>query len=146
MLTFLSFTVYWTLIHDLISASSSSDAQRDVPSWHQYVRAPSTRSVSPEAVLSQYTNGAVTDPENLIHGGETTFSRSDDAAPIPTVVLDFGQNVVGLLAISFNTSASYAPQGYPGMKLSFSETLEFLTSRSDFTRSDNGEGVSRLFP
>lgn len=52
---------------------------------------------------------------------------------IPTVVVDFGQNVVGTLSINFAGASANAP----GIRLAFSETLEYLTDVSDFTRSDN---------
>lgn len=141
MLTSLSLTVYWTLLGNITPASSHPDVGAGAPSWHQYVRAPSSTIVSPKAVVSQYTKDGVVDPENLITGRGTSLQRSNNVSQIPTVVLDFGQNVVGQLEIDFNGSVSYASQGLPGLKLSFSETLEFLTNRSDFTRSDNGEGV-----
>jgi hypothetical protein len=61
-----------------------------------------------------------------------------DANVPPSVVVDFGKVVVGYLNIDF----SGATNNKPGVQLAFSETTEFLTSVSDFTRSDN---VSRLF-
>jgi Bacterial alpha-L-rhamnosidase 6 hairpin glycosidase domain/Bacterial alpha-L-rhamnosidase C-terminal domain/F5/8 type C domain len=67
------------------------------------------------------------------------FTRVNEVYPgvvtadeVPRVVVDFGKVVVGYPHIAF-TSAS---AGNPGVRLAFSETLQFLTDRSDFTRSD----------
>lgn len=57
----------------------------------------------------------------------------------PSVVVDFGQNVVGYLQIDF----AGASDNFPGIQLGFSETLEYLTNTSDFTRSDNVSAASR---
>jgi len=55
----------------------------------------------------------------------------DPAAP--RVVVDFGQNIVGFLQVAF----AGASANYPGVRFAFSETTEYLTNISDFTRSDN---------
>ncbi|KAI0106122.1 glycoside hydrolase family 78 protein [Hypoxylon sp. NC0597] len=118
-----------------------ANAQDNDTSWHQYVRAPPSNIVKPKAILNGYTSGEITNPEGLVTGsGVTTLSRVGNGTGIPTVVLDFGQNIVGLLEIDFAGSTN-SSDGFPGVRLYFSETLEFLTSRSDFTRSDNaGQG------
>ncbi|KAI0883563.1 glycoside hydrolase family 78 protein [Annulohypoxylon maeteangense] len=118
-------------------------AQDNDTSWHQYVRAPTSSIVKPKAVLGAYTSGGVTNPDGLITGNNsTTLIRRESDTAIPTVVLDFGRNVVGLLEIDFARSIN-ASNGLPGLKLYFSESLEFLGNRSDFTRSDNaGQGGS----
>ena len=51
----------------------------------------------------------------------------------PTIVLDFGIDVVGFLHISFGGASN----NHPGIRLAFSETTTYLTDLSDFTRSDN---------
>lgn len=62
--------------------------------------------------------------------------------PIPSVVVDFGKVVVGYPRISFaGASAGNPESGKPGVRLAFSETIQYLTDRSDFTRSDNGETI-----
>ncbi|KAI1862705.1 uncharacterized protein JN550_010042 [Neoarthrinium moseri] len=128
----------WTFLHVLAPTGLVSKASdNDSPSWHQYVRAPPSRFVTPKAILPQYSKGNVTNPEGIINNRSPAhLTRQNSPDEIPTIVVDFGQNVVGLLTITFADSTSYA-QGYPGLRLSFSETLEFLTNRSDFTRSDN---------
>ncbi|KAJ6438159.1 alpha-L-rhamnosidase A [Purpureocillium lavendulum] len=67
---------------------------------------------------------------------------SADNGP-PEIVIDFGQNVAGILNINFAGSQNKT-DGLPGLRLAFSETLEFLTNRSDFTRSDNARGEDKL--
>jgi hypothetical protein len=62
---------------------------------------------------------------------------ADDA--VAEAVLDFGQNVVGFLSIEFVGASNNAP----GIELAFSESLEYLTEKSDFTRSDNGNGITQ---
>ena len=53
--------------------------------------------------------------------------------PPPTIVVDFGLNVVGFPIISFGGASNNSP----GVRVAFSETLTYLTDISDFTRSDN---------
>jgi hypothetical protein len=57
----------------------------------------------------------------------------DDPPLPPSVVVDFGKPVVGFLSISF----AGASNNRPGMRLAFSEMMEYLTDVSDFTRSYN---------
>lgn len=135
-----------------VAASAPAGQQQFLESndtaWHKYVRAPPQKKVAPARILSQYTVGNVTNPGGLVSSGSgsspTVFSRLTADDVVPTLVIDFGLNVAGLLSIDFagshNTSA-----GFPGISLAFSETLQYLTDRSDFTRSDNAGGVS-VFP
>jgi hypothetical protein len=110
--------------------------------WQKYVRSPATNIVRPVHVLSNYTQGNVTNPVGLLTGkGSTVFTRivpAPDATTDvpPTIVVDFGQNVVGFLSINFGGSYNSTP-GLPSIRLAFSETLEYLTSVSDFSRSYN---------
>ena len=123
-----------------------ADTRSDKPSWHQYVRAPPSTLVRPKRILSNYTSGVVADPNGLISGDRrTVLRRPENSTQIPTLVVDFGQNVVGLPVIEF-AGSSGAPGGWgrPGLRLYFSESLEFLGDRSDFTRSDDARGVSVL--
>lgn len=136
--------LYGTALCQVLS-NQCANAQDNDTSWHQYVRAPASNIVKPKAVLDEYSLGAVENPEALISGGNATvLTREGAEAAIPTVVLDFGQNIVGQVEINFARSTN-ASDGFPGLKLYFSESLEFLGNRSDFTRSDNagqGSGVS----
>lgn len=116
--------------------------------WQKYVRSPAYKVVRPAHVLGDYTRGNVTNPNGLLTGmGATILSRNasnenttaagtDPSDVAPAVVVDWGQNIVGFLSInfgeSFNTTA-----GLPGIRLAFSETLQFLGDLSDFSRSDN---------
>jgi hypothetical protein len=81
----------------------------------------------------------VTNPEGLLNGqGPTSLTRSPTDTEIPTIVLDFGINVVGYLNITF----AGASDNSPGIRLAFSETTTYLTDLSDFTRSYNGDAIT----
>lgn len=111
--------------------------------WQGYVRSPNTTTVKPQSILSASTTGNVTNPEGLLGGNEspTILNRAQgDNTNIPTVVVDFGQNVVGIVSINFAGSTN-GSEGLPGVKLAFSETTQYLTNISDFTRSDNMAAV-----
>ncbi|OQD83560.1 hypothetical protein PENANT_c016G06412 [Penicillium antarcticum] len=86
--------------------------------WHKYVRSPNTSIVKPKGILAANITG---NPDDL---------------DIPSIVVDFGQNVVGVVSIDFGQSTN-SSQGLPGLKFAFRETQQFLTNTSDFTRSDN---------
>ena len=110
--------------------------------WKKYVRSPESSIINPVAVISDETLGNVTNHNGMIDGGEATIlTRKNAHDTPPTVVVEFGQNVVGILTINFAGSQNEA-EGLPGIRLAFSETMECLTNRSDFTRSDNAAGVS----
>jgi hypothetical protein len=113
--------------------------------WQKYVRAPASNIISPVRILSSLTEGNVTNPEGLLTPGTapTILTRpiphsSNSEDIIPTIVIDFGQNIVGFLSISFAGAANFTP-GLPEIRLAFSETIQYgyLTNISDFTRSDN---------
>lgn len=113
-------------------------------SWHKYVRSPSSKVVKPVRIVPNSVSGNVANPDGLIHGGRpTVLDRQSDSDNMPSLVVDMGQNVVGVVSISFGHSKNIS-NASPGLKLAFSETMEFLTNRSDFTRSDNAAGVSRI--
>ncbi|MGY0021772.1 alpha-L-rhamnosidase-related protein [Streptomyces sp. YJ-C3] len=61
-----------------------------------------------------------------------------EAVRPPSVTLDFGKVVVGHPRIRF----SGASDNSPGVRVAFSETQQFLTERSDFTRNDQAGGAS----
>jgi hypothetical protein len=107
--------------------------------WQKYVRFPSSQVVSPVAVVANQTSGFVTNPDGLLtSGGQTNLTRTTEQGP-PTIVVDFGQNVVGFLSIEFGDGAFNYTPGLPGIRLAFSESLAYgyLTDTSDFSRSDN---------
>jgi hypothetical protein len=64
--------------------------------------------------------------------------------PQASVTLDFGKVVVGYPKIGFGG----ASDDHPGVRLAFSETRQYLTDRSDFTRSDfsDGPGTDQYAP
>ncbi|KAI1761031.1 glycoside hydrolase family 78 protein [Hypoxylon sp. FL1150] len=139
----LSKSLPWLYGVALYYASSDHfvNAKANDTGWHKYVRAPTSSTVKPKAIVDSYTLGDVVNAESLVNGGNATLlTRQGADAAVPIVVLDFGQDIVGLLEIDFAGSTN-ASDGFPGLKLSFSESLEYLTNRSDFTRSDNaGQG------
>lgn len=131
------------LYFGLVSWNGVQFAAADAtPSWQKYVRSPASNTVKPIGIISDSTIGNVSNPNGLIDGQEpTVLSRHAASDQLPTIVVDFGQNVVGILSLQFSGSQSLST-GLPGLRLAFSETTEYLTGRSDFTRSDNAGGVS----
>ncbi|KAL1887708.1 hypothetical protein Sste5346_010048 [Sporothrix stenoceras] len=131
------------------TASSASGQQQfldsNATSWHRYVRAPASKNIAPARILSQYTTGNVSNAEGLLrHGsGPAVLSRLGTEDDVPTLVIDFGLNVAGQLSIDF-AGAHNTTTGFPGITLAFSETLQYLSDRSDFTRSDNAGGSTKL--
>lgn len=105
--------------------------------WHRNVRAVAGEVIRPFTVLEASSTGRVLNPQGLIAGDEPTVlerpSRTDE---VPSVVVDFGINTVGILTIEF-AGAEGVDGSLPGVRLAFSETLEHLSNNSDFTRSYN---------
>jgi hypothetical protein len=71
------------------------------------------------------------------------FTRVNEVWPdlvpvveLPSITVDFGKVVVGYPRVRF----AYASDNHPGVRLAFSESRQFLTSRSDFTRGDQAGG------
>ena len=64
--------------------------------------------------------------------------------PAPSITLDYGKDVVGFPQLSF----AGASGGSPGIRVAYSETKQYLTDRSDFTRSDysGGPGTDQHAP
>ena len=141
VLLFHSFTCLWNAI-DAASYDGQTQLASEAPDdWQKYVRSPSNRIVYPARIVANYTQGNVTNPQGLLTGkGSTLFTRTQSATTpdvTPSVVVDFGQNIAGYLSISFGGSYNSTP-GRPGIRLAFSETLEFLGNQtSDFSRGYN---------
>jgi hypothetical protein len=122
--------------------------------WQKYVRSPSTQIIHPKSIVANYTLGNVTNPDGLLTGrGKTILTRpapgsknSSAAESIPTIVVDFGQNIAGYLSIKF-AGALNSTHGLPGIRLAFSESIQYgyLTDVSDFSRSDNVSGLNFYF-
>ncbi|WP_328902841.1 discoidin domain-containing protein [Streptomyces sp. NBC_00441] len=66
------------------------------------------------------------------------WPRAVEAPELPSVTVDFGKVVVGYPRIRF----AGASDNSPGVRVAFSETKQFLTDRSDFTRDDQADRVS----
>jgi hypothetical protein len=124
----------------LIPSTAPRRSTRDnTNEWHKYVRAPSSGTVQPRDIVAGSVTGGVTNPRGLIHGDSpTVLSRSHEDEPIPSLVVDFGQNLAGYLNVKLKGSPNKDKNStaLPGLRLAFSETLQYLTDRSDFTRSD----------
>lgn len=123
-----------------------ADDPPPAPGWRQYVQAPSSRDVRPVGVVA--TTGDVTNAKGMLGQGTATLRRpapSPNTDPPPTsVTLDFGKVVAGYPKIHF----AGASADHPGVRLAFSETKQYLTDRSDFTRSDfsGGAGTDQYAP
>lgn len=126
-------------VHRAIKARQLKDTD-----WQQYVRAPSSTTISPVAYLAEYSSGNLTNPDGVVGNGVATLTRTDSSQDLPSIVLDFGQNYAGILSINFAGASPLPDAGgaVPGLALAFSESLEYLTNRSDFTRSDNGDTIT----
>jgi len=78
--------------------------------------------------------------------GKGDFTRVNEVYPglvpndpaVPSVTLDFGKVVVGYPVVHF----AGASAGNPGVRLAFSETTQYLTDTSDFSRSYNGDAIT----
>lgn len=126
-----------SVIKSLLTVTVYAVALATAQSWHQYVRAPPSRLVTPTAVLA--THGDVSNADALVRGnGKTALRRETNNASVASVTLDFGQNIVGFTRISF----AGASDNHPGIRLTFSETKQYLRNVSDFTRSDNGDKIT----
>ncbi|MFR0357224.1 alpha-L-rhamnosidase C-terminal domain-containing protein [Streptomyces sediminimaris] len=85
----------------------------------------------------------VTAVQDTPHGAFTRINEvwPEPVEPVtpPSVTVDFGKVVVGYPRIRFTSASADSP----GVRLAFSETRQFLTERSDFTRSDQSGGAGR---
>jgi hypothetical protein len=78
--------------------------------------------------------------------GKGDFTRVNEVYPglvpddptAPSVTLDFGKVVAGYPVIHF----AGASAGNPGVRIAFSETTQYLTDTSDFSRSYNGDAIT----
>ncbi|MFI7382732.1 alpha-L-rhamnosidase C-terminal domain-containing protein [Streptomyces sp. NPDC049813] len=78
-------------------------------------------------------------PQGAFTRVSEVWPEAVDAVEPPSVTVDFGKVVVGHPRIRF----AAASDDSPGVRVAFSETLQFLTDRSDFTRSDQAGGAGR---
>ncbi len=85
----------------------------------------------------------VTHAQDTSHGNFTRVNEVWPAPvepiPVPSVTVDFGKVVVGYPRIKFTSASANSP----GVRVAFSETRQFLTDRSDFTRSDQAGGAGQ---
>ncbi|MHB9848155.1 alpha-L-rhamnosidase C-terminal domain-containing protein [Streptomyces krungchingensis] len=97
----------------------------------------------PEDITTDRVRITVTGVQDTPHGAFTRVNEVWPApvepVPAPSVTVDFGKVVVGYPQIRFTSASDNAP----GVRLAFSETRQFLTNRSDFTRSDQAGGAGQ---
>ena len=77
--------------------------------------------------------------------GKGDFTRVNEVYPglvpddvVPSVTVDFGKVVAGYPVIHF----AGASAGHPGVRVAYSETTQYLTDVSDFSRSFNGDSIT----
>lgn len=120
----------------LAAPPSSWDDPWASKSWQRFIQSPDSDIVNPRRIISGNTTGDVTNPDGLIDGsGVAILTRASENSTAPSILVDFGLNVVGLLNIHFEGSDSLEDGKLPGLRLAFSETLEGLGETSDYTRS-----------
>lgn len=134
-----------------LEAQGQTQLSTTPSTWKKYVRSPRSRIVKPVRIVSGHTGGNVTNAEGLLPGGRgpavltraapsnaTLVQGSGTPDVTPVIVVDFGLNIAGFLSIKF-AGASNSTPGLPGIRLAFSETLQYgyLTNVSDFSRSYN---------
>jgi hypothetical protein len=88
---------------------------------------PSSRTLAPVSVFT--TSGTVTNPANVLTGGDTRLTGSGSA-----VTLDFGKDVGGLVTLHF-AGSSDAGQS---VGLAFSESSAFVGNSSDASNGGGG--------
>lgn len=143
---FLRIFIFTNLVNSLPRSSTYQNQNQHpskkyasaIPNWHKYVRAPSSSVIAPQGIANM--SGEVTNPDALLQrGGQvTTLTRANGSANIPSITVDFGQNMAGYLSINF-AGASKTP---PGIRLAFSERLEYISDVSDFSRSNHGDSIT----
>ncbi|KAM3083989.1 hypothetical protein ACMFMG_001905 [Clarireedia jacksonii] len=124
--------------YDLQNQLNRKDVVGHSPAWQKYVRAPKSNIIKPQGIVT--TGGNVKNANALLSqgGGVATLTRAAGSSIVPSITVDFGLNVAGYLSIRF----AGASKKTPGIRLAFSETLEYLSDLSDFSRSDNGQTIT----
>lgn len=115
--------------HTVAAVSGNDAVQRAVP-----FSAP----VSTTQVRITVTNVQDT-PRGAFTRINEVWPAAVEAPELPSVTVDFGKVVVGFPRIRFASASDNSP----GVRLAFSETRQFLTDRSDFTRSDQAGGAGQ---
>jgi hypothetical protein len=110
------------------TVSANTQVQREVP----FAAPVATSQVRITVTADQPTSKGEFTRVNEVWPGLV----APDPAP-PSVVVDFGKVVVGYPRLTF----AGASPGHPGVRLAFSESTQYLTDRSDFSRSDNGDSI-----
>lgn len=101
-------------------------------------RVPFPKAVSTTQVRITVTKDQATPQGEFTRVNEVYPGLVPDDPAVPSVTVDFGTDVVGYPRIAF----AGASRNQPGVRVAFSETTQYLTDRSDFTRSDNGDTIT----
>lgn len=93
--------------------------------WESNIYSPASRVVPPRSILSE--RGAVVSE----YSGEETLSLTEDA---PSVVLDFGVEVGGVVSLDYHLSGADAAS----FGLAFTEAKDYIGRGADSSRADGG--------
>lgn len=101
-------------------------------------RVPFANSVSTTQVRITITKDQPTDKGEFSRINEIYPGLVPDDPAIPSITVDFGKVVAGYPKLQF----AGASDNKPGVRLSFSETTQYLGDTSDFSRSYNGDSIT----
>ncbi|MDT4911195.1 MAG: hypothetical protein QOC66_323 [Pseudonocardiales bacterium] len=101
-------------------------------------RVPFTASVSTTQVRITVTKDQSSGKGDFTRVNEVYPGLVPDDPPVPSVTVDFGKVVVGYPQVDFADAST----NNPGVRLAFSETTQYLTDTSDFSRSYNGDSIT----
>jgi hypothetical protein len=109
------------LMGSAVTASPAAPADgRSLAQADNY--APASRTVAPVAI--QGTSGSVTSPQNVLSGQPTRISGANSY-----LVLDFGEEVGGIVSLSFAGASGAGQQ----VGLAFSESSQYVGENSDLS-------------
>jgi hypothetical protein len=102
------------------------------------LRVPFTGTVTTSQVRITVTADQSSGKGDFTRVNEVYPGLLPDDPPVPSVTVDFGKVVAGYPVLRF----AGASAGHPGIRLSFSETTQYLGDTSDFSRSYNGDSIT----
>jgi hypothetical protein len=102
------------------------------------LRVPFTATVTTSQVRITVTADQSSGKGDFTRVNEVYPGLVPDDPPVPSVTVDFGKVVAGYPVLRF----AGASAGHPGIRLSFSETTQYLGDTSDFSRSYNGDSIT----
>lgn len=102
------------------------------------LRVPFTAPVTTTQVRITVTKDQSSGKGDFTRVNEVYPGLVPDDPPVPSVTVDFGKVVAGYPVLKL----AGASAGHPGLRLSFSETTQYLGDTSDFSRSYNGDSIT----